>query len=67
MIRDTPEVARGRIKALTDAAEEAAKGGSIKVVYYCGEAGRYAVRGLAQKGCYPNAKLLLCRMLALTD
>jgi len=66
-IRDTPEVARGRIKALTDAAEEAAKGGSIKVVYYCGEAGRYAVRGLAQKGCYPNAKLLLCRMLALTD
>jgi predicted nucleotide-binding protein with TIR-like domain len=66
-IRDTPEVARARVKALTDAADEAAKGGSIKVVRLCGEAGFFAVRSFAKKGHYPNAQLLLRRVLALTE
>jgi hypothetical protein len=65
-IREVPEVVPARVKALRAAAEEAANGGSLKVVTNCGEAGFYAVRSFAQKGDYPNAKLLLRRILALT-
>jgi hypothetical protein len=62
-----PGVAAEREKALRDAAEEAAGGGSMKVVTLCGEAGFYAVRQFAQKGAYPNAQLFLRRVLALTE
>ncbi len=62
-----PLVATEREKALRDAAEEAAGGGSMKVVTLCGEAGFYAVRTYAQKGAYPNAQLFLRRVLALTE
>ena len=61
------EVAAEREKALRDAAEEAAGGGSMKVVTLSGEAGFYAVRQFAQKRAYPNAQLFLRPVLALTE
>jgi hypothetical protein len=64
---DVPLLYAEREKALRDAATEAATGGSMKVVTLCGEAGFFAVRSYAQKKNYPNAQLLLRRVLALTE
>lgn len=66
MAENWRDAAPERVDALKSASAEAANGGSVKVISYCGEAGFFSLRDLAQKGSYPNAKLLLRRLLGLT-